>query len=70
MTFREAVDCLEAYQQFQPEHFDRRAINTHLRALALVSRGDAMKVKVQVVTHHRRWPGNDQAKWPVWSAMI
>ncbi len=31
-TLREAVDCLEAYQQFQPEHFDRRTINTQLRA--------------------------------------
>jgi Plasmid pRiA4b ORF-3-like protein len=30
--FREAVDCLEAYQQFQPDHFDRRAVNTQLQA--------------------------------------
>ena len=33
-AFREAVDCLDAYQQFQPDHFDRRAINTQLHALA------------------------------------
>ncbi len=32
-AFREAVDCLDAYQQFQPNHFDRRAINTQLHAL-------------------------------------
>jgi hypothetical protein len=32
-TFREAVDQLDAYLQFQPEHFDRRAVNTRLRAL-------------------------------------
>jgi hypothetical protein len=31
--FREAVDCLEVYQAFQPEHFDRREINTQLHAL-------------------------------------
>jgi hypothetical protein len=31
-AFREAVDCLEAYQQFQPDHFDRREINTQLQA--------------------------------------
>jgi hypothetical protein len=30
--FREAVDSLEAYQAFQPEVFDRRAINTQLHA--------------------------------------
>jgi len=30
--FREAVDCLEAYQQFQPDHFDRREVNTQLQA--------------------------------------
>jgi hypothetical protein len=30
--FREAMDCLEAYQQFQPDHFDRRAVNTQLQA--------------------------------------
>jgi hypothetical protein len=29
-AFREAVDCLDAYQAFQPEHFDRGAINTQL----------------------------------------
>ena len=33
-AFREAVDCLDAYQQFQPDHFDRRAINTQLHALS------------------------------------
>ena len=32
-AFREAVDCLDAYQQFQPDHFDRRAINMQLHAL-------------------------------------
>ena len=31
-TLQDAVDCLEAYQQLQPEHVDRRAINAHLRA--------------------------------------
>ena len=32
-AFREAVDCLDAYQQFQPDHFDRRGINMQLQAL-------------------------------------
>ena len=32
-AFRDAVDCLDAYQQFQSGHFDRRAINTQLHAL-------------------------------------
>jgi hypothetical protein len=32
-TFREAVDQFDAYLQFQPEHFDRRDINTRLRVL-------------------------------------
>jgi Plasmid pRiA4b ORF-3-like protein len=32
-TFREAVDQLDAYLQFQPEHVNRRAVNTRLRAL-------------------------------------
>jgi hypothetical protein len=31
-ALQEAVDCLEAYHQFQPAHVDRRAINAHLRA--------------------------------------
>jgi hypothetical protein len=31
--FREDVDQLDAYLQFQPEHFDRRALNTRLRTL-------------------------------------
>jgi Plasmid pRiA4b ORF-3-like protein len=31
-AFREAVDSLEAYQTFQPEVCDRRAINTQLHA--------------------------------------
>jgi hypothetical protein len=31
--FREAVDCLEVYQAFQPEHFDRREINTQLHSV-------------------------------------
>jgi hypothetical protein len=30
--FREAVDCLEAYQQFQPDHCDRHEINTQLQS--------------------------------------
>ena len=30
--FREAVDCLKAYEQFQPDHFDRRAMNAQLPA--------------------------------------
>jgi Plasmid pRiA4b ORF-3-like protein len=30
--FREAVDCLDAYQQFQPDHGDRHAINTQLQS--------------------------------------
>jgi pRiA4b ORF-3-like protein len=30
---REAVDGLEGYQAFQPEHFDRREINTQLHSL-------------------------------------
>jgi hypothetical protein len=32
-TFREAVDQLDAYLQLQPEYFDRRDVNTRLRAL-------------------------------------
>jgi hypothetical protein len=32
-TFREAVDQLDAYRQFQPERFNRRAVTTRLRAL-------------------------------------
>ena len=32
-TFREAVDQLDAYRQFRPEHFDRRDVNTRLRTL-------------------------------------
>jgi hypothetical protein len=32
-TFREAVDQLDAYLQFRPEHFDRRDVNTRLRTL-------------------------------------
>ena len=31
-ALQDAVDCLEAYQQFQPEHVDRRTINAQLRA--------------------------------------
>ena len=31
-ALQEAVDRLEAYHQFQPEHVDRRTINAHLRA--------------------------------------
>ena len=33
-AFREAVDCLDAYEQFRPDHFDRYEVNTHLQALA------------------------------------
>ena len=32
--FREAVDHVEAYRAFQPDRFDRRALNRQLRALA------------------------------------
>ena len=32
--FREAVDRVEAYWAFQPDRFDRRALNRQLRALA------------------------------------
>jgi hypothetical protein len=32
-AFREAVDCLEAYEQFQPDHFDRHEANAQLQAL-------------------------------------
>ena len=31
-VLQDAVDCLEACQQFQPDYVDRRAINAHLRA--------------------------------------
>jgi len=31
-ALQDAVDCLEAYQQCQPAHVDRRAINARLRA--------------------------------------
>jgi Plasmid pRiA4b ORF-3-like protein len=39
-ALQDAVDCLEAYHQFQPEHVDRRAINAYLRAWPW-QRGDA-----------------------------
>ena len=32
-AFREAVDQLDAYLRFRPEHFDRRAVNARLRVL-------------------------------------
>jgi hypothetical protein len=32
-TFQGAVDQLDAYLQFRPEHFDRRDVNNQLRAL-------------------------------------
>ena len=32
-AFREAVDCLGVYAQFQPDEFDRSAVNTHLQAV-------------------------------------
>ena len=31
---REAVDRVKAYQDFQPDRFDRRQLNRQLRALA------------------------------------
>jgi hypothetical protein len=31
--FREAVDCLDAYQQFRPDHFDRHEANTQLQSV-------------------------------------
>ena len=31
-ALQDAVNCLEAYHQFQPEHVDRRVINAHLGA--------------------------------------
>ena len=31
--FREAVDCLDVYQQFRPDHCDRHEINTQLQSL-------------------------------------
>jgi hypothetical protein len=32
-AFREAVDCLGAYAQFQPDQFDRHMVNAHLHAV-------------------------------------
>jgi Plasmid pRiA4b ORF-3-like protein len=32
-AFREAVDCLEAYEHFQPDHFDRHTVNRQLHAV-------------------------------------
>jgi hypothetical protein len=32
-AFGEAVDCLKAYVQFRPDHFDRHEINMQLHAL-------------------------------------
>ena len=32
-AFREAVDCLDAYEEFRPDHCDRHAVNTQLQAL-------------------------------------
>ena len=48
-TFREAVDQLDAYLQFRPEHFDRRDVNTRLRALVPARRNMTMKYAIQVV---------------------
>jgi hypothetical protein len=31
---REAVDCVKAYQDFQPDRFNRRELNLQLRSLA------------------------------------
>ena len=32
-AFREAVDCLGAYEQFRPDHFDRHAVNRQLHSV-------------------------------------
>jgi hypothetical protein len=32
-AFREAVDCLDTYEQFRPDHFDRHAVNRQLHAV-------------------------------------
>src|SRR5262249_38300814 len=32
-AFREAVDCLEAYEQFRPDYFDRHEVNAQLQSL-------------------------------------
>lgn len=31
--FGEAIDCLEAYTQLRPQHFDRKEVNAQLWAL-------------------------------------
>jgi hypothetical protein len=39
--FGQAINCLEAYTRFQPEHFDRKEINAQLRGLAKSAGGAA-----------------------------
>jgi hypothetical protein len=48
-ALREAVDQLDAYLQFQPEHVDRRQINAQLHALA----------QAQESRHEMHDPGSD-----------
>ncbi|MGA7981436.1 MAG: plasmid pRiA4b ORF-3 family protein [Chromatiaceae bacterium] len=40
-ALREALDGFEAYRRFQPEHFDRKAVNAELRGLATGGGGAA-----------------------------
>jgi len=40
-ALREALDDFEAYRRFQPEHFDRKAVNAELRGLATGGGGAA-----------------------------
>jgi hypothetical protein len=37
----QAINCLEAYARFQPEHFDRKEINAQLREIAKSAGGAA-----------------------------
>jgi hypothetical protein len=48
-TFREAVDQLDAYLQFQPEHGDRRQINAQLQTL----------IQAQESRHEMHYPDGD-----------
>jgi len=63
---REAVDCLETYQAFQPEPLDRGDINRQLLAWGR-RRRRAMQVKVQVVTITTRARKSPRTS-PVWNA--
>ena len=38
-ALRDAVDDFDAYQRFQPDRFDRRAVNAALRTVAMGGRG-------------------------------